>query len=360
MPYRNTYVEVYLDNIKNNVEEIINHCRGYKYYFGVVKADCYGHYGNEVVKQIIAGGCNYLAVSSLEEALAIRKEIDDIPILCLEVIDSQYLSICKENNITITIPSLEYFDSIDLSNLASLKVHIKIDTGMNRLGINDSKELDTIYQKISKSNIKLEGLYTHIYKASDKTKTDAQLSKFCTLTKNIPLETIPIIHLTASEATILYPKPNFANGCRLGIAMYGFTKSNLNLLSTFRLVSEVIQLKYLKKGDTVGYDGAYRAKKDEIIAIVPIGYADGIIRANKGRFVYINNKKYQIVGNICMDMLFIKVDQTIKVKDKVIIIKDIKHIKEIAKQLNTIEYEVLCSIGKRVPRIYSLTKTIDK
>ena len=102
------------------------------------------------------------------------------------------------------------------------------------------------------------------------------------------------------------------------------------------------------------------AKKDEIIAIVPIGYADGIIRANKGRFVYINNKKYQIVGNICMDMLFIKVDQTIKVKDKVIIIKDIKHIKEIAKHLNTIEYEVLCSIGKRVPRIYSLTKTIDK
>ena len=134
----------------------------------------------------------------------------------------------------------------------------------------------------------------------------------------------------------------------------------MNLLSTFRLVSEVIQLKYLKKGDTVGYDGAYRAKKDEIIAIVPIGYADGIIRANKGRFVYINNKKYQIVGNICMDMLFIKVDQTIKVKDKVIIIKDIKHIKEIAKHLNTIEYEVLCSIGKRVPRIYSLTKTIDK
>ncbi len=360
MPYRNTYVEVYLDNIKNNVEQIIKYCQGYKYYFGVVKADCYGHYSNEVVKKIIDGGCNYLAVSSLEEALKIRKEINDIPILCLEVIDNQYLSICKENNITITIPSLEYFDSLDLNNLASLKVHIKIDTGMNRLGINDSKELDIIYQKLSKSKIKLEGLYTHIYHASDKTKTENQLTKFLTLTKNIPLQTIPIIHLTASDATMLYPKPSFANGCRLGIAMYGFTKSNLNLLPTFKLVSEIIQLKYLKKGDTVGYNGAYCAKKAEIIAVVPIGYADGIIRANKGRFVYINNNKYKIVGNICMDMLFVKVDKNVKIKDKVVVIKDIEHVKEIAKHLNTIEYEVLCSIGKRVPRIYSLTKTIDK
>lgn len=360
MNYRNTYVEVYLDNIKNNVKKIIDYCQGYKYYFGVVKADCYGHYGNEVVKKIIAGGCNYLAVSSLEEALAIRKEIDDIPILCLEVIDNQYLSICKENNITITIPSLEYFNSLDLNNLASLKVHIKIDTGMNRLGINKAKDLETLYYKISKSNMKLEGLYTHIYKANDKIKTENQLTQFLNLTKNIPLENIPIIHLTASEATLLYPKPSFANGCRLGIAMYGLTKANLNLLPTFRLISEIIQLKHLKKGDTVGYEGAYSAKGNETIAVVPIGYADGIIRANKGRFVYINNKKYKIIGNICMDMLFVKVDRTVKVKDKVIIIKDIEHIKEIAKHLNTIEYEILCSIGKRVPRIYSLTKTIDK
>ena len=102
----------------------------------------------------------------------------------------------------------------------------------------------------------------------------------------------------------------------------------------------------------IGYNGEYKVSKKERIAVIPIGYADGIIRKNTGRNVYINNKEYKIVGNICMDMLFVKVDDTIKVSDKVYVIKDINHIKQISKYLDTITYEVICSVSKRVPRIY--------
>ena len=126
--YRNTFVNINLNNLKYNVETIINTYK-FKYYFGVVKADCYGN-GIRCVKTIIDSGCNYLAVSSLDEAMQIRPYYD-IPILCLGIIDQQYLDICKEKNITITIPSLNYLKEI---NIPGLKVHLKIDTGMNRLG----------------------------------------------------------------------------------------------------------------------------------------------------------------------------------------------------------------------------------
>ena len=347
MFYRNTYMEVYLDNIKYNVEQIIKQRPNYKYYFGVAKADCYGHYSNKVVKKIIEGGCNYLAVSSLEEALMIRKDFKKIPILCLGIIDEKFIDICEKNNITVTISNLDYLKKIE-NKVTNIKVHIKIDTGMHRLGMNNKLEIEEVYNRIINSDkIYLEGVYSHIYEATNKKNTEKQINKFVELTEN--LKDIPIIHLFASEATMLYNKPDFINGCRLGLIMYGFGN---NLKSTFKLISEVIQINKLDVNETLGYNGIYKASKKELIAVIPIGYADGIIRANTGRYVYINNKKYKIVGNICMDMLFVKVDNTIHVGDKVEIIKDNNHVKEIAKHLNTIEYEVICNIGKRVPRIY--------
>ncbi len=134
--------------------------------------------------------------------------------------------------------------------------------------------------------------------------------------------------------------------------MYGLMENKqVEIRPTFRLYSEIIQINDVENG-TVGYNGNYKVSAPEKIAIVPIGYADGIIRKNTGRNVYINNQSYNIVGNICMDMLFVKVDNFVKVGDKVTIIKDIQHIEQIAKHLDTIPYEIICSISKRVPRIY--------
>lgn len=138
-----------------------------------------------------------------------------------------------------------------------------------------------------------------------------------------------------------------------GIIIYGFVNyKELNLESIFKVKSEVIQINELEKGEVLGYGGTYIAREKEKIAVIPIGYADGIIRKNKGRDVFINEKRYPIVGNVCMDMLFVKVDDKVKIHDIVEILKDNEHVEEVAKHLETISHEIMCSIGKRVPRIY--------
>ncbi len=139
--YRKTFVEINLKNLKYNVEKLINKYSNYKYFFGVVKADCYGHNDICTVKTVIDAGCNYLAVATLDEALIIREELKDIPILCLGIIDINYISICIEKNITITISSLEYLKKLNILN-NKLKVHIKVNTGMNRLGVNNKDDFN--------------------------------------------------------------------------------------------------------------------------------------------------------------------------------------------------------------------------
>ena len=339
--YRNTYVNINLDNLKYNIKTIISNYK-FKYYFGVVKADCYGN-GIKCVKTIIDAGCNYLAVSSLDEALEIRKEFDT-PILCLGIINHKYLNVCKENNITVTIPSLNYLKDV---NIEGLKVHLKLDTGMNRLGIKNINDFNESIKLIKEKKLYLEGIYTHLYESSNESITKNQINKFINMIGDIE---VPIIHISASEG-LKYAFPNKINGCRLGIIMYGFT-NYLDLKNVFTLHSEVIEIKKLNKGETVGYNGIYEAKEDELIAIIPIGYADGMTRKYTGSYIYINDKKYNIVGNICMDMLFVKVDDTVKIGDKVYILKDNEHIKYMADYIDTIPYEVMCDIGKRVPRIY--------
>jgi alanine racemase len=355
--YRNTYAEIDLNNIISNVKAIINKYNDYKYYFGVVKADAYGHTDLKVVKALIAAGCNYMAVSSLEEAIKIRKKFNNIPILCLEPIDLKYIEKCIIYNITITISSKEYLQNLLKNNCSNLKMHIKLDTGMNRLGIKDKEEFINVYNMIKNSSHYLEGIYSHIYWALNDSHTKEQLKKFENMICDIDISSIPIIHISNSETLVKYKKMNIANGVRLGIIMYGFTNDqSLELKSTYKVISEIIEIKEVKKGETIGYNGTYKAIKDIKIGIVPIGYADGIIRANKGRYVIINDNKYPIVGNICMDMLMVHIDQSVQLYDKVYVIKDIKHINDIAKHTKTIPYEVICMISKRVSKKYKISK----
>lgn len=343
---RQTYELINLKALENNIKTIVNSSKEYKYHIAVVKANCYG-LGIKCVKNILLGGANYLAVSSLDEALKVRK-ITNTRILVLEPIDTKYISIANKNNITLTISSLEYLNKVKNK---SFTCHLKINTGMNRLGIGTKEELNEIYKIINKSNIKIEGIYTHIYKSTDSTLTENQFKRFENITSDIDLSKIEIVHIPNSDTITNYKKKDYVNGCRMGIIMYGFN-NKLKLESVFTLKSKIIEIKHIKKGETVGYDGKYKANKDEFIAVVPIGYADGIIRKNTGRYVYINDKKYKIVGNICMDMLFVLIDDTINVNDEVLIIKDNNHINEIAEHLDTINYEVMCDVSSRVDRKY--------
>lgn len=349
---RETYELINLKKLENNVKTIVNSSNDYKYHIAVVKADCYG-LGIKCVKSILKGGANYLAVSSLDEALKVRK-ITNERILVLEPINIKYIDKASQNNITLTISSLEYLKKVKDKKFTC---HIKINTGMNRLGISTCYELNKVYNIIMNSNIKLEGIYTHLYKADDEVITEKQFDKFEHITKDIDLSKIEIVHIPNSYAINNYKRKDYVNGCRMGIIMYGFN-DKLNLDSVFSLKSKIIEIKYIKNGESVGYDGKYIASKDEVIGIVPIGYRDGIIRHNTGRYVYINSKPYKIVGNICMDMLFVVIDNTVHVNDVVDVIKDNDHVNDIASYLDTINYEVMCSISDRVDRKYIEPKKI--
>ena len=343
MSYRNTYANINLKNLRYNIKTIIKRYNNYKYYIGVVKAFSYGHY--DTIKTIIDSGCNYLAVSSLDEALEIRKKFD-IPILCLGIIDYKYIYLCEKYNIDITVDNIEYVKKI--LNY-KVNIHIKIDTGMNRLGLKDKNEFDNIIELIKNSNLYLKGIYTHIYNTQDKKLIEDQVDKFKYIAGN-KIYDVDIIHISQSGTLVNYPKIPFCNGCRLGLIMYGLIDKNLK--STFSLVSKIISIKSVRPGESVGYLGKYKVEVDSKIGIVPIGYADGVSRKLTGAYIYINNKKYNIIGNICMDMLMVLIDDQVKLDDLVYIYKDNSHIKYLSNYANTIPYELICNVSKRVPRKY--------
>lgn len=346
--YRNTYAKINLSNIYDNIIAIKNKY-DYKYYMAVVKANCYGH-GLKAIEPMIKAGCNYLAVATLDEAIKVRELYSNIPILCLGIVYLKDLEVCLNNNITITLNSKDYFNSIKDLNLP-LRVHLKLNTGMNRLGIKDKDDVDYVISNINNTNLILEGIYTHIYDPSNEIDTKYQLDKFYNLCQNVDLSKIKMVHVAASETLTNYPKFNFINCVRLGIIMYGFS-SKIKLKPTFSLYSNIIQINDVSNSEKVGYNGLYIPADNEKIGVVQIGYADGILRAYKDNNVFINDKEFKIVGNVCMDMLFVKLDDTIKVNDEVVLLKDTDHINSTAKHLNTIPYEIMCSISNRVPRIY--------
>ena len=384
--FRKTYVKIDNKVLTNNVKEIISTYNNYKYYFGVVKANAYGH-GDYVVNDLIKGGINYLAVSSLEEAISIRNYNKEIPILCLEPIDLSYIKEIQDNDVTITIEDIEYVKKLlDLKLTKELKVHLKLDTGMSRLGFTNKEELEEALRLLKENkNILLEGIYTHIATSGiSDIYYDKQISTFEYLTKDINLKEIPIVHIGRSMTLVNHPKLECVNGVRLGICMYGFNNSiptptglrkikrdrllkklnisetkltnNLNLKTAFTLYTEVMSIRKIKKGSFVGYGAGYIANKDIIVATLPIGYVDGMSKSMK--YVSINNTKYNIIGEICMDMTMIKIDDTVKLHDKVEIFGNNITIKEVSRNIGTNAYHVLTRITTRVPRVYDNDKEI--
>lgn len=348
MNNEDNYNIINIKNIKENINLIKKKYNQYEYYMAVVKANCYGFGYKEVCKRI-ENQISYFVVTTLDEAINLRK-ITKKPILCLGIIDNENLEICVKNNITITIPNYEYLKNIDINKLKKIKVHIKINTGMNRLGIKTIEEFNNTYNYLISNNIIIEGMYTHIYNASNKLTSNNQVKRFEDITKNINLKNIKIVHLFASDATKNIQKPVYANGIRMGINMYGLGEEKL--LSCFQVKSKITQINELQQGETLGYNGTFTANERTKIAVIPLGYYNGITRNYKGMYVYIKNKKYEIVGNICMNMMFIKVDDTVKVGDTVYVIKDNNHIRDIAKHTNTITYEIICNIDNKIPKEY--------
>lgn len=381
--YRKTYAKIDGKILEENVAEIKKKYNDYKYYFGVVKNNAYGH-GMKIVTNLIASGINYLAVSSLEEALMARKFSIDIPILVLEPIEIEYIDDALSNKITLTIDNLDYLKKVNKLDLAyELKIHLKIDSGMNRLGFKDKKDINDAIKIIEKNpKLFLEGIYTHFATTGvNDYYYDRQLEKFKELTSSIDLKNIPIIHLDRSLTMVTHEKIEFANGVRLGIAMYGFSGSrniskglknklrtikrniyqkkyhisktilenNLNLKTAFSLHSTIISIRKVCKGDVVGYNAIYKVKQDGYVATIPVGYADGV--SKEFGFVAIHNKKYPIIAD-AMDMIMVLVDGKVKCKDDVEIFGKVISINEVKAKINTNAQHLFNRITTRVPRVH--------
>lgn len=373
MNLRNTYALINLKNLKHNIKEIKKYYNDYKYYIGVVKANAYGH-GDIIAKSLEEAGLNYLAVSSLEEAISVRK-YTKLPILCFGYIDLKDIDLVIKNNITLSIISYEYYKELLKVN-KNIKVHLKINSGMNRFGINDQNQVKEIVDNLKNSKIELEGIYTHLATSGvSDPYYDYQIEKFKELTKLINLKEIPIVHIFNSLGLARHKKLPFTNGVRLGLMMYGFTynigkmsiknklkrrlklhflkvsktilTNNLKLKKVLSLHSEVININKIKEGEFVGYNASYIAPYDTSIAVIPIGHADGI--TNNYKQVIINNKLYDIVG-LCMDYIMVKVDEKVKLHDKVDLINEQISVGMIAGKDSP--QHVLVSISNRVDRKY--------
>ena len=366
--FRKTYLEIDLDSLKHNITEIRKNFGEYEYYFGVIKANAYGA-GIYAAEAMIEAGINYLAVSSLEEALAVREINRDIPVLVMEPICFEGLTVAAKNKITVTVDNADYFDKM-LESKLKIKFHIKVDCGMNRFGLTDKNDVKHIVENADENAV-LEGVFTQLSSGSGE-RFKNQLDLFKERTSLIDLKKIKIVHIDRSLTLELHEKIDFANGVRLGIVMYGFGKmpaelslkrkiinkitgkkppesSKLSLKNVFRFYTEVLEVKRIKPGESVGYGGMFESKEDGFVAVLPYGFADFSLIGKT--CVYIGGRRRDIIVNY-MDVTAAAVDSSVKPGDKVEIFGDELSPRAASRQAGVNVYKLITSITNRVPRVY--------
>ncbi len=343
--YRNTYLQTDLSNLQNNYNHYKNITN--KAIFAVVKANAYGLGVEEISKKLLENHCDYLAVATLDEALEIRSFNIDAPILVMGYVPVIYTDIASANNISLTVISEDWAKQLSETSAKSLTLHIKVNSSMNRLGHNDLKSVKNTIDLL-KNKHNFEGIFTH-YCCKDKKVVVKDFEYFKQIVLDLDYK-FKWIH-AASSASSLNLKEDFTNAIRLGIGLYGGLKTP-GLKTVASLKTEVSLIRTLNKGDTVSYEAAYTAKKMVRIAILPIGYADGLKRSDSGNCVYIKGKLYPIVGLVCMDQVMVEIDEAVNLYDEVEIFGEHIDIDEVADRNNTINYEILTSISNRVTRKY--------
>ncbi len=357
MNYRRVYAQIDLEAIRHNLGEVKK--RSGAKLLAVIKANAYGH-GAIRVARATEDMVDYFAVATIEEAIDLRENGIRTPILILGYLSPEYFSELVRYDITQTIFD---YESAQLLAKAGGRAHIAVDTGMSRIGFPVSEESVGIIKKIvSLDGIDVEGIFTHFASADeeDKAFTHLQYERFSWLCKRLCEEgvNIPIKHVSNSAAIIDMPQYSL-DMVRSGIITYGLRPSNevgeFNLIPALKLKSHVVNVKTLPKGVPISYGRTFVTSRESVIATVPVGYADGYPRAlsNKGR-VMIHGKSAPIVGRVCMDQFMIDVTEVenVRVGDEVSLIDENITADEIAKLEGTINYETVCKISDRVPRLY--------
>lgn len=364
--YRNTICLIELDTIKENMNVIKSTCSKNKFLYAVVKGDGYGHGILQVTRAAIDGGANGIAVATLDEAMLVREHFKSVQILCLGVIPNNYYQLAAKNDIIVTIAtqdSVDYLENNPTTDI--LKVHIKINSGMNRLGFNNQEDLNNaIDTLLSIQNIQIDGIFTH-FATIEEVSINQQLELFRELYLGSNFD-FNQVHCTNSYSLLkLHEKITFTNTNRVGIALYGALEdpvlNEYPIKTALSLVSRISQVMVHKENDPIGYSQTYRAKENEIIATIPIGYADGFARLHKGSKVKCKDQYGTIVGNICMDQLMVSFENMVEVDDEVIFISNDEELNVFkrATEAQTITHEIFTSITNRVPKVFKYNQQLS-
>lgn len=360
---RPTWVEIDLQSIKNNLETVKSIIGDRVSILAIVKADAYGHGAVTVSKTLVNYGVSKLGVATLEEAMELRESGINKPVIILGGVQKNELDEVIKHGIIPTIYDLQILE--DLSNAAkkinkNYSYHLKIDTGMSRLGIK-FEDIDRFFDNHSRyNNLRLDGLFSHLATADEISNeyTNNQINLFNeSLARFRELNIDPSYHHLANSAAIQNFPESHGNMVRPGIMIYGAGELNGYRLSpVMKLKSKIIQIKKHDEGTSVSYGGTYITDKKSLIATVPIGYADGYLRvlSNKA-FVSVNGQRAPVVGRVCMDFIMIDVTEinNVKVGDVVTLFGDGNvSINDVSGWADTIPYEIMTLVGKRVHRLF--------
>lgn len=366
---KRTWAEIDIAAAKHNFE-YIKKSAPLSEIMAVVKADAYGHSAEILAPLYEKWGAEYFAVSNIDEAVSLRNYGIHKPILILGYTPIENTAQLIEFDITQAVYSEEYAEMLNReaeSLNKKVKVYIKLDTGMGRIGFNCRDEsLPEITKAINAANLpyfKTEGVFMH-FALADRNKenedgfTDIQYKLFNLAKEKFINAGINVHFACCNSAAILNDAEKNTDICRPGIILYGLSPDNSldrykELVPVMTLKSVVSNIKYIKKGETVSYGRTFKAEKDTKVATISIGYADGYPRAlsNKG-FVFINGKKAPVIGRVCMDQIMICADGIdMKIGDTAELFGKNISVSELAELTGTINYEIVCGITHRVPRI---------
>lgn len=370
--HRPVWEEVNLDNLAYNMKNIRARAKS-KELFAVVKADAYGHGAVEAAPVLLENGATRLAIAVLSEGVELRKAGIECPIMILGYTPETLIADVLEYDLEPTLFGYEYAEKLSKAAAAAgktVKIHIKVDTGMGRIGFLPNEESVAEAVKISKlPNLEIEGLFSHFSTADELNKeySNYQYKNYTWFLEKL-LENgvkINIRDIDNSAAIMDLPETNL-DGVRPGIIMYGYypsdevDKSVLDIKPVMTLKACLLHVKTLEEGQYIGYGRKFKTERKSVIGTIGIGYADGYTRMlSKKAKVIINGKFAPVVGNICMDQCMIDLTDVgeVKVGDEVILMGTDGNLKfdadDIAPLLGTINYEVLCMIGRRVPRVYT-------
>lgn len=367
--YRNTWAEIDLEAIRYNTRTLKNLLPKERQVMGVIKADGYGHGSVEVAEALRESGVNHFMVAYLEEAIQLRKQRIQEPILVIGRIPPKYAQVAVDYDITLAIFQPEWLRAALATHFTgTLSLHLEFETGFNRTGLRSEADVKEIVELIhsAEGKFQITGAYTHFATADEVESSHYERQKKRYEAMLHVLETNydqPIItHIGNSAAGIQYPE-QMRQYTRFGISLYGLYPSKqikqlnqVKLKEAFSLYSELIEVKQIQPGEYIGYGITYEATEAEWIGTVPIGYADGWPRKLQGFHVLVGGKKQPIVGRICMDMLMIKLDHPYAIGERVTLIGENADayisVDDVADYLDTINYEVPCMITSRIPREY--------